>query len=93
MQFENTWDSTFDKLVQGMCTSNDKMFETQFNNDHKQVYRGLGFCRQQSRVSQTDELVRSFDHYHPISDLIDWEHLISQTTIAIKKYRESVYYG
>lgn len=67
MQFHKTWDTEFNKIVQGFNTCDNSLYQSQLNNQDKQKTRNLAARRQEYRLYNTDELIRCFDNYAPIS--------------------------
>lgn len=54
-------------MVQGFHTCDNSLYQFQSNNQDKQKIKNLGTRRQEYRVYNPDELIRSFDNYLPIS--------------------------
>lgn len=67
MQFHNTWDSEFNRIVQGLNPCGTSLCQTQLNTEIKNKPRGLAIRRQECRVINTEDLTKHYDTYSPIS--------------------------
>ena len=93
MQFDSTWDSEFNRIVQGMNTCDNNLYHSQLANETKIKSRGLAIRRQECKFKNTDELLASLENYSPASDLIDIKQFLALPNLTIRRYKESVYNG
>lgn len=72
MQFDSTWDSEFNRIVQGLNVCDNSLYISQLTNEGKTKPRGLSTRRQECKFNCPDDLLPCITNYAPVSELIDY---------------------